>query len=371
MNGRLVLAVLLTLVLGGCAAGATTEDPGSSETMLSFEAQTAFVESMRASGFDDDADDLIEQGMVYCGAAENGYNDLLIYSGDMGADSYRVGANLTAAPLLCPQYEGMFKQVWEAHAESMELLANATSTRTPPPSPTPSPSAIPTARPTPAPTSPRPATTAPAYTVFTAQGTYYATENLNVRSGPDTTYDKIGSLAKNATIEVNGRANSWYRFGSDQWVSGTYLRAGQPPTPPPAQAQPPAPKPAPTTNPAASFDVKRATTVVGWIVADIATADERMLDRPEIGGATTMGSLAQDMRYLADAGMPPVADPANYYGRVTALEERYTIARDLLYADNTMEAAAAYSVARENTQTLLDVLNPVLGTSHQLPAWSW
>lgn len=154
-------------------------------------------------------------------------------------------------------------------------------------------------------------------------------------------------------------------------MSGTYLRAGQPPTPPPAQAQPPAPKPAPTTNPAASFDVKRATTVVGWIVADIATADERMLDRPEIGGATTMGSLAQDMRYLADAGMPPVADPANYYGRVTALEERYTIARDLLYADNTMEAAAAYSVARENTQTLLDVLNPVLGTSHQLPAWSW
>lgn len=51
----------------------------------------------------------------------------------------------------------------------------------------------------------------------------------------------IGSLAKDATVQVTGTANGWYRFGEGRWASGTYLKAGTPPAPKPAPAPAPAP----------------------------------------------------------------------------------------------------------------------------------
>lgn len=121
---------------------------------------------------------------------------------------------------------------------------------------------------------------------------------------------------------------------------------------------------------APQFDAEWARTNARNIVEDIAAADERMLDRPEIGGSTTMWFLADNMDRLMDAGVPPGEDPAQYMALLQTLGDFYTLAGDQLPGD-VMGAAATYTVARENTSTLLDILNSALGTSHSLPPWSF
>ncbi|MEO7062104.1 MAG: hypothetical protein ABI083_20495 [Lapillicoccus sp.] len=143
---------------------------------------------------------------------------------------------------------------------------------------------------------------------------------------------------------------------------------------PPAQTASIAPAPSsvapvPTTEEAA-FDKSYATTVTADIVDDIATADERFSDRPELGAATTMGFLSHDMERLLNAGIPPVKDKAAYYALVTTLGQFYGKARDQLPYD-VLGAAANYSVAREQTRNLLAILNPLLGKHYSLPTWSY
>lgn len=141
------------------------------------------------------------------------------------------------------------------------------------------------------------------------------------------------------------------------------------PTRAPAAPQPPAPAPHAPPETEDSFDEDYARTVLGWIVEDVATADERMSDRPDIGGSASMSFLADDMRRLLEAGIPPVADDSGYYALVATLEEFFAQAAAQLPSD-IPGAAATYTIAREHTEELLDILNPVLGTSHTLPAWS-
>lgn len=126
---------------------------------------------------------------------------------------------------------------------------------------------------------------------------------------------------------------------------------------------------APTETPD-SFDDSYARTVAGYIVEDVATADERFSDHPGIGASTTMDFLSEDMGRLLDAGMPPVKDQAHYYALVTTLEKFYSKAANQL-PDDVMGAAATYTVARENTGELLSLLNPVLGTKYKLGQWSF
>jgi outer membrane biosynthesis protein TonB len=151
------------------------------------------------------------------------------------------------------------------------------------------------------------------------------------------------------------------------------------PAPAPAAAPAPAPAPAPAAAPAPedpppaavdNFDKAYARTVTADIVSDIATADERFLDQPEIGTTTTMGFLSADMGRLLNAGMPPVANKAHYVALVSTLESFYAKASDQL-PDDVIGAAATYTVARQATSELLGLLNPVLGTNHTLPAWSF
>ncbi len=62
--------------------------------------------------------------------------------------------------------------------------------------------------------------------------TYYATANVNVRSGPGTNYDRIASVSTGAKVEVAARENGWSfaRIGSDSygWISSDYLSTTQP-----------------------------------------------------------------------------------------------------------------------------------------------
>lgn len=69
----------------------------------------------------------------------------------------------------------------------------------------------------------------PEFTFTEVSKTLYATQSVNVRSGPSTDFDKIGSLSTNQEIQVISRCNEtgWYKFiwtdGSEVCVSNKYL----------------------------------------------------------------------------------------------------------------------------------------------------
>lgn len=55
----------------------------------------------------------------------------------------------------------------------------------------------------------------------------YATTNVNLRSGPGTSYDTIGSLGTDENVTVIGEDGGWLNVvisnGSEGWVSGNYV----------------------------------------------------------------------------------------------------------------------------------------------------
>ena len=67
----------------------------------------------------------------------------------------------------------------------------------------------------------------PEFTVTEVTATKYATQSVNVRSGPSTDYDKIGGLTTNQEVQVTGQASTgWYRIeynGGEAYVSDKYL----------------------------------------------------------------------------------------------------------------------------------------------------
>ena len=68
----------------------------------------------------------------------------------------------------------------------------------------------------------------PEFTVTEVTATKYATQSVNVRSGPSTDYDKIGGLTTNQEITVNGVCDQtgWFRFdlnGTVAFVSNRYV----------------------------------------------------------------------------------------------------------------------------------------------------
>ena len=76
---------------------------------------------------------------------------------------------------------------------------------------------------------PEPETSEPEFTFTEVNATKYATQSVNVRSGPSTDFNKIGSLSTNQEVQVISRCNEtgWYKFiwtdGSEACVSDKYL----------------------------------------------------------------------------------------------------------------------------------------------------
>ena len=72
-----------------------------------------------------------------------------------------------------------------------------------------------------------PETSEPEFTVTEVTATKYATQSVNVRSGPSTDYDKIGGLTTNQEVQVTGQASTgWWRIqynGGEAYVSDKYL----------------------------------------------------------------------------------------------------------------------------------------------------
>lgn len=62
--------------------------------------------------------------------------------------------------------------------------------------------------------------------------TCYAVQDINVRKGPSTNYDRIGSLSANQEVIVTGQADTgWYRIsynGGEAYASSRYLTSEQP-----------------------------------------------------------------------------------------------------------------------------------------------
>lgn len=60
---------------------------------------------------------------------------------------------------------------------------------------------------------------------FAAQAV--ATGNVNVRSGPSSQYQRVGTLQRNQLVEVTGCRGGWcyvQKRGPDGWVSANYLQ---------------------------------------------------------------------------------------------------------------------------------------------------
>lgn len=73
-----------------------------------------------------------------------------------------------------------------------------------------------------------------AYTVTDMNKTMYVINQVNVRNGAATEYEKIGTLERNAEVKVTGQASTgWYRIdynGTDGYVSDKYLTEEKPQT---------------------------------------------------------------------------------------------------------------------------------------------
>lgn len=67
----------------------------------------------------------------------------------------------------------------------------------------------------------------PEYTVTDVSAVKYAKQSSNVRSGPSTDYERIGSLALNQEVQITGQASTgWYRIsynGGEGFVSNSLL----------------------------------------------------------------------------------------------------------------------------------------------------
>jgi hypothetical protein len=197
--------------------------------------------------------------------------------------------------------------------------------------------------------------------------TSHADASAPVRSTPATPVTKKHSPAPSARSTSAAKATK-----KPLRPPSTTAAPARPVAPATKKPSPPSPaKPAATAapEPADNFDDAYAREIAVRIVEDIATADERMLDRP--GNArTTMASLSEDMGNLEEAGLPDVKDQVDYVALIRTLAESYHEAEWELSDDQITEAVARYTIARKATSELVTTLNQVLGTKHRLPAWS-
>lgn len=65
------------------------------------------------------------------------------------------------------------------------------------------------------------------YTVTPMTATLYAQQAVNLRQGPGTEYDKVGSLSTNQSVEITGytdvASGKWYQLSNGSFVSSKYL----------------------------------------------------------------------------------------------------------------------------------------------------
>ena len=111
------------------------------------------------------------------------------------------------------------------------LMVTGIPTPTPTPEPTATPTPEPTATPVPSPT-PKPTNTPTPIPIIEMEKTMYVKSSVNVRSGPASSYKKLGSLEEGDKVQITGQCqgSNWYRIdynGQAGFVSGNYLQDKQ------------------------------------------------------------------------------------------------------------------------------------------------
>lgn len=149
---------------------------------------------------------------------------------------------------------GMLLQTGYVLTDKLTFEAIATPTPTPTPKSDKKVSPTPTVTPVPGNKEPSPTPTPIPETPM--NGTFYSTGDVNVRSGPGTSYSVVRKLSTNEQVEVTAKtSNNWYKIGEGQYVKATLLSAEPvinpatptpvPPTPAPANPDPTDPDPVP------------------------------------------------------------------------------------------------------------------------------
>jgi uncharacterized protein YraI len=148
----------------------------------------------------------------------------------------------------------------------------------------------------------------------TPTGTATATDRLNLRSGPATSYDVLGVIPAGAAVTLNGQESNGYTSvtwnGITGWAFGAYLSPGAT-TPPPD----PEPQPGPGTSDA-PFDV--TNTIVG---PTRGSADEAVAFARQ-AGAQRMDEVERYIREVYRLGPQIGFDPAIIVAQ-SALETGY------------------------------------------------
>lgn len=130
---------------------------------------------------------------------------------------------------------------------------------------------------------------------------------------------------------------------------------------PPAPISPP---PAPPLPVESEFDQEWALAKADDIIEDITMVDEYLGDGIAVPGGLRL--LSDSYGRLADAGVPPGLDRADYLARVKTLQSFAEQAADTYDFDPT-NATAQYLVAREETGVLFQQINDAIGSDLALP----
>lgn len=204
-----VLTILSSLVLSGKEYSATTkEEMKSISEGLSTQQQMQYtdIKYFIGKGMYDDA----YNSMVYCKLPTN-VNEAL----------------MNRCAEVAPGFTAYVDELKAAGCLSSGYTLPGTSAPAPAETPATDTESTPAAEPAPE----------PVKTEFTVEDMpdtdMWATQQVNVRDGADTTYNKVGTLSQYDRVVVNGKASTgWYRIktedGSAQYVSDKFLVAEDP-----------------------------------------------------------------------------------------------------------------------------------------------
>lgn len=166
--------------------------------------------------------------------------------------------------------------------------------------------------------------------------------SLNMRSGPGTSYRKVGSVPASATLTITGKENGWYKTsynGVTGYVSGDYVvftAAAETPTAP-TPSTPPAettPEPPAQTTPGTSGSTNSGTANSGTdLGTQVVAYAKKFLGIPYVYGAN--GPSAYDCSSFTQAvykkfGYSLNRSAAGQYSNGTAIELSQVKPGDLL-----------------------------------------
>ena len=155
---------------------------------------------------------------------------------------------------------------------------------------------------------------------FNSQGVVN-TDILNVRSGPSTSYSKVGKLYKGESVKISEKSNGWYKVstskGVNGWVSGTYINLG------------------------ATNNVGGSDTTVNSKVASVVNIAKAQVGKPYVWGAEgpnsfdCSGLIYYAYKNGASITIPRVSrDQAKYGSYVSTSNMK---AGDIIYFDSTKD----------------------------------